>query len=375
MLLAISVLASHLHGKSIFGFRLVYGSLAVQCFFMISGFYMALVLNEKYNRRSDYIPFLMQRFLRLFPAYFCVLLLTVLLEGVLTICYGKPQGTLALWFEHAGTFSPSTWISMILSNLFLIGQELNLFQCLDPTSGNLYFTDHPAGKIMAWPSFVFVSQAWTLSLELIFYLLAPLLVRTHFGIQVLLVLASVALRLTTSALIDPAEYPWHMNHFFPYELAFFMAGSVGYCIYRHQKKWLNQLSGFTSWFRWVFYILILYYSRLPGSSYTREAILLPVLFIMIPILFNYTKNNETDRLIGELSYPFYLIHLLILFLMWPWLSHYVPPNSIGPIFLFLSIGASYLVYRGIDEKIDNYRHRLFEKERAAAPRPDLALAK
>ncbi len=135
------------------------------------------------------------------------------------------------------------------------------------------------------------------------------------------------------------------------------------------------MSGFTSWFRWVFYILILYYSRLPGSSYTREAILLPVLFIMIPILFNYTKNNETDRLIGELSYPFYLIHLLILFLMWPWLSHYVPPNSLGPIYLFLSIGASYLVYRGIDEKIDNYRHRLFEKERAAASRQDLAVTK
>ncbi len=151
MLLAISVLASHLHGKSIFGFASSTAASRSSAFFMISGFYMALVLNEKYNRRSDYISFLMQRFLRLFPAYFCVLLLTVLLEGLLTICSGKPQGTLALWFQHAGTFSPSTWISMILSNLFLISQDLNLFQSLDPNSGNLYFTDHPAGKIMAWP--------------------------------------------------------------------------------------------------------------------------------------------------------------------------------------------------------------------------------
>src|ERR1017187_7738113 len=90
MLLAISVLASHLHGKSIFGFRLIYGNLAVQCFFMISGFYMALVLNEKYTRRTDYIPFLLQRCLRLYPAYFFVLFLTLVVEGLLYFCSEKP---------------------------------------------------------------------------------------------------------------------------------------------------------------------------------------------------------------------------------------------------------------------------------------------
>jgi peptidoglycan/LPS O-acetylase OafA/YrhL len=47
MLLAFSVLTSHMHGRGIFGFRILSGGLAVECFFMISGFYMALVLNEK----------------------------------------------------------------------------------------------------------------------------------------------------------------------------------------------------------------------------------------------------------------------------------------------------------------------------------------
>ncbi len=50
-----------------------------------------------------------------------------------------------------------------------------------------------------------------------------------------------------------------MYHFFPYELAFFMAGSIGNQIYRHQKKLLERLAGFASWFRWIFKLgLILY---------------------------------------------------------------------------------------------------------------------
>ena len=44
-LLALSVLLAH----DVDGwFKLIDGAVAVQCFFLISGFYMALVLNERY---------------------------------------------------------------------------------------------------------------------------------------------------------------------------------------------------------------------------------------------------------------------------------------------------------------------------------------
>ena len=45
-LLAISVVLAH--SSPIFGIKLVGGQVAVQAFYMISGFYMTLVLNEKY---------------------------------------------------------------------------------------------------------------------------------------------------------------------------------------------------------------------------------------------------------------------------------------------------------------------------------------
>ena len=375
MLLAFSVLTAHMHGKGIFGFRLLYGNLAVQCFFMISGFYMALVLNEKYVRASDYMPFLRQRVLRLFPACFFVFILMLVVEGIVSLAAGKPLETYALWFQHGANFSWSTWLVLIFSNVFVIGQEVNLFQAVDPVSGNLYFTGHFFYAPIPATALIFNGPTWTLALEMMFYVIAPFIVRWPAWPQILVFLASVILRVTTYWMIDPTEHPWHMEHFFPYELAFFMAGSIGYQIYRHKKVLLQRLEGFTSWFRWVFFAFIIVYSRLPGTSYQRESILMPLLFLMIPLLFFHTKNNSRDRLIGELSYPFYLIHSLILFLMRPWVPLYFPSILEGPLYAVMCVGSAYLIYRNIDEKIDTYRHRLFERIRAESPAPEMALAK
>jgi peptidoglycan/LPS O-acetylase OafA/YrhL len=369
MMLALSVLTAHMHGRSIFGFRLLYGNLAVQCFFMISGFYMALVLNEKYNRAGDYFPFIWQRILRLFPAYLGVVLLTLVAEGILSMAARTPQGACLPWFKYAGNFPWSTWLTLICSNLFIIGQQINLFQAIDPATGHFYFSGRFFLDPVPASSFIIIGQAWTLSLEITFYLLAPLLVRVPVWLQVLIVVLSVILRVTTYWMIDPNENPWHMDHFFPYELAFFMAGSIGYQIYRHQKKLLERLAGFTGIFRWIFLGGVLLYSRLPGTSYTRETIFVPLLFVMIPLLFYYTKNDKTDRLIGELSYPLYLVHALVIFLMRPWLPHYVPQILEGPFYAALAVGSAYLIYRGIDERVDNFRHRLFERNQAKLESP------
>src|SRR5258708_39536128 len=50
--------------------------IAVKSFFVISGFYMALVLNEKYGPGSYWL-FISNRLLRLWPAFFVVLILSL----------------------------------------------------------------------------------------------------------------------------------------------------------------------------------------------------------------------------------------------------------------------------------------------------------
>jgi peptidoglycan/LPS O-acetylase OafA/YrhL len=39
---------------------------------------------------------------------------------------------------------------------------------------------------------------------------------------------------------------------------------------------------------------------------------LAIVFISIPFLFNYTKSFKRDKFIGELSYPIYLTHLIVI---------------------------------------------------------------
>src|SRR5450759_1833879 len=77
VLLALSVVAAHFGG--IWNLRFVGGQVAVQSFYIISGFYMSLILNEKYvGKNKSYKLFITNRFLRLYPIYWTVLLLTII---------------------------------------------------------------------------------------------------------------------------------------------------------------------------------------------------------------------------------------------------------------------------------------------------------
>lgn len=76
LLLAISVVIAHT--SSIFGFNLVGDLLAVELFYVISGFYMALILNEKYvSPKNVYKLFITNRLLKLYPAYWFILILMI----------------------------------------------------------------------------------------------------------------------------------------------------------------------------------------------------------------------------------------------------------------------------------------------------------
>src|SRR3954453_14268219 len=73
-----SIVCGHVGRMPLLGIPSIPGDTAVQSFYAISGFYMALVLNETYSaKNSTYSLFLTNRFLRLFPAYAVVALATL----------------------------------------------------------------------------------------------------------------------------------------------------------------------------------------------------------------------------------------------------------------------------------------------------------
>src|SRR5208337_4295200 len=82
LLLAVSVVLVHTRGC--FGFRPLAAAEAVQTFYMISGFYMAMILIEKYRGPDSYRLFLSNRFLRIYPIYWITVGLSML---TWLICY------------------------------------------------------------------------------------------------------------------------------------------------------------------------------------------------------------------------------------------------------------------------------------------------
>src|SRR5262245_24765333 len=109
LVLALSVVVWHMPGAT---WKLLNAAVAVLCFFIISGFYMALVLNTKYDNAKD---FYVARVVRLYPAYI----------AMCAIMVG--------WFWW--TTSPNVFTSpvpvsvterliLIASNILLIGQDI-----------------------------------------------------------------------------------------------------------------------------------------------------------------------------------------------------------------------------------------------------------
>ena len=114
ILLALSV--AYGHAGMFFGFPLVPGDTAVQAFYAISGFYMALVLNEKYRPdNSTYLLFIGNRFARLFPAYAVVLISTLALALVSYGIYSRELPFVTAWQSIIGLHA--------LDEVFLIGSQ------------------------------------------------------------------------------------------------------------------------------------------------------------------------------------------------------------------------------------------------------------
>jgi peptidoglycan/LPS O-acetylase OafA/YrhL len=68
---------THSPGAAVFGISLMSGITAVQCFYVISGFLITMILNERPEYKS-LRNFYLSRYLRLWPVYILIAALTLL---------------------------------------------------------------------------------------------------------------------------------------------------------------------------------------------------------------------------------------------------------------------------------------------------------
>jgi peptidoglycan/LPS O-acetylase OafA/YrhL len=348
LLLSFSVVIAH--SNPVFGNKLIGGAISVRAFFIISGFYMALILNEKYISKNSYKLFITNRLLRLYPVYWVMLILTVFL-GVLAYHFSNHPVFLVPYCNYSNSISMCSWLYLVISNIALVGLDWLMFMGFNENSGHFFFSPELTG---AW-HFIVVAQAWSIGIEIGFYLLAPFLVRRKSAILLLIIAGSLLLRL----IMYYSGYdkdPWTYR-FLPTELGFFLVGALGYKVYRFLKTkditrnmnlgLLLLMVGFTVCFQYI-----------PIENECKEWIYYSLIAITTPFLFLFTKNNKIDFLIGELTYPVYMCHVFI-FVILGYLNKFtgVGPAYSGLATLAGSVLFSILLVKFIIEPIEKIRQR------------------
>lgn len=264
-LLAAAVVLGHAPGWGLLtGTTFIAPYYAVQCFFVISGFYMGLI-QERYAGKLW--VFYTNRYSRLLVPYLIV-----------------AGATLALApfpFWPAG-YVPGPLLGFV--NVSMIGLD------------TLQFFQECPGNCFHW----IIPQSWSLGTEICFYILVPFLGEMKTRTLCVLLAASVAIRFALAASNLPF-FPWQQR-FFPAELAFFLIGLLTYRIR------LIKAGRFTALFAAVLLVSV---SNIHQLSVWISLGLAATLFLLIPPMFELTKTWTFDRIIGEFSYPVYLVHILL----------------------------------------------------------------
>lgn len=344
------------HSYKLFGLRMCGGQVAVESFYMISGFYMALILNEKYTGVGSYKKFILSRFYRIFPVYWIVLCIALLLCLVGYFGFNQPY-YLARYIHNYNCLAGTTICYFIFENLIVIGQDVLYFLRLDELCQPLFTNQVLSFKHTGY-QYLLVPQAWSISIEFMFYLIAPFLVTKQLKWQITLVLMGLAIKYYFARYNYLCYDPWTYR-FFPFELAFFMAGSVAYMLYKKlQNKNIPAIIGYVLLIIAVSGIFL--FDELFVEEHVKNTLFYIYIFISIPFIFISFKNNKTDRYIGEYSFSLYICHHIVVSILRAWF--FAHPQYLwfyGYAVVFCSLILAFLLQISIIKSVENYRLKRF----------------
>jgi peptidoglycan/LPS O-acetylase OafA/YrhL len=338
--LVLSALSIQVDDRVKFGFNSGY---AVLFFYVISGFLITYALSQKYG--DDTRGFYRNRFIRIFSLYWPVVVVVLLVFGESRTAF--MAGT--LWNK--------------LTGIFLLGADWGIA-----------FSTYPAPNFGA--TIRFLEQAWTLGAELTFYLMAPLLMRS-WKIGAVLLVASFGVRWFFAG-NDP-NGTW-TYYFIGSTICFFMLGHLICLAARRWRVLAYPRLGLPLVV--CSFMVMTFGSYAGGFDGSRLWVSVLLFTIALPGLFEATKDVRWMNIAGDLSYPIYLIHVVVLVLIAGWLIDAVrsvpslTPAGIGYgsiiIFLLVATGAAVLVHRLLEVPVAQAMrylagHLPFRRRAPAAP--------
>ena len=358
-MLAFAVAGGHALGA--FNFPNIYlaGGEAVQIFYMISGFLIALILRGKYadSANGNWI-FYSNRAAKIFVPYLTLLGATVALSAFFYVFTGK-AAALNSFVEEGSTMSLRTWLFAVLTNLFILGQEWAFL--LIYRSGELFFSLRALDQPPIAAQFTIIGPAWSLSIELAFYAIAPFILRRNFLMIAAVALASNWLRFEAygagyySAATD--------CRFFPFELSLFLFGSLSYFLYDllNRRKLLYPV--LSACLTGLLVALVALHPRWVDIKPYQFFVLVALL---LPALFDFSARHKWDRWLGELSYPLYLVHWPVLVFgvaisQLPHMAALGQSQAYPYVLIAVSLIASHAINRWIVTPIDSWRQARIRK--------------
>jgi len=345
LLFALSVLI--FHSGLLFNYNIANPRIAVFSFFIISGFYMALVLDKKYKTKNSKFLFWSNRALRIFPIYWVTL---IVLFVLMLLKFYFHIGTADNAITHYLTYAPRTsLLGFYFDLLNFVVRNITLIINIDYIRIN-----------NSVPGYLLIPQAWTLQVELLFYLVVPFLVKLSNKLFIYLTFFYLALFF---GFIAPLHLlPPSLTFTFLDNLIFFLFGIASYKFLYKSKVFNSKFvsSKSLNLFFISFVLYLLFYNYLPfkislTSLNLDDVIYFSAFSFVLPFIFFRTSLSKIDAFFGKLSYPVYITHLLLVKL----LSNtklFSGASSLKTIIVIIStLFISYLAVRLIDLPIDRYR--------------------
>jgi peptidoglycan/LPS O-acetylase OafA/YrhL len=349
------------------------GNVAVEGFFIISGFYIALILNRKYCFPGATKLFYQQRYLRLAPMYWLAIFCTLGSSAFLTLLAHHPAGKFQIWTEKWHDMSGIGLVLLALPQLTMLGLDALMYCTFSGHPLAPHFTLNWATEPLPAVRFILVPPSWSLSVELLFYISAPLLVRRSVRTQLTVAATAVALCVAT---LVAFHLPWDLLNYalFPFDISLFLLGSIAFRALPAAQRLVKRLPAL----RWLLtaglLLLVFFYFKIPLQKDVRQWGFLACVLCSVPILFAASGRDPVDRWIGEMSYPLYLLHQVTLFTAEPILRR-LSGLSTDVVVLMLPLGVAALAYVCIERPFEEWRARRFERTMARAkPAPVLPAA-
>jgi peptidoglycan/LPS O-acetylase OafA/YrhL len=313
------------------------GFYAVFSFYMLSGYLMTYILNEQYGFSLRGIGrYLFNRALRIYPTYWVCFLCT------LSFVTAVPWLT---WQVSRNIVMPDSLIKW-LSNIFIFGIG---------TSGR--------GRL--------IPQAWSLSVELLFYItIGVLLARKKIIVGIwfgLSVVCTIYMDMAGTRIAD-----WYQP---------LGAGSLPFSIGAVVYYWRDDLTSASraapliSLFLYLLNIMIVAKAHLYGieAGYYISIYLSALALITLRDVDKRSvpgRLGKWDDMMGNLSYPMYVSHFMVgIFVLWVFFKE--PRGNgwsfTGVCYIYVLV-FSYLIHRIFESRIDRIRKKVKMKRSPSSPR-------